>query len=206
MPTAPPNTVCARLPPFMRMPSLIVVMYTGASKTLAERVAWELIEKHKPTWDIAVLNPPYIWGPPLHEVQSADKLNTSQKMLFDILTGAWPEEAYSAQTSGLGVVDVRDVALAHVRATQLPQAGGTRALIGSFGGYAQEILDIANGLQPRSWAELPKGPKPGGTKGKEMLINIDTAQFRRVYGFQLHSIEETVRDSLEDFKKRSWIQ
>ena len=140
MPTAPPNTVWASCAIYAR--ALSDRDCTGASKTLAERVAWELIEKHNPTWDLAVLNPPYIWGPPLHEVHSADKLNTSQKRLFDILTGAWPEEAYDAHTSGLGVVDVRDVALAHVRATQLPQASGTRALIGSFGGYAQEILDI----------------------------------------------------------------
>ena len=79
-------------------------------------------------------------------------------------------------------------------------------MVGSFGGYGQDILDIANALQPRTWAELSKGPKPGGTKGKVSLLNIDTAQFRRVYGFQLHTIEETVRDSLEDFKKRGWIQ
>ncbi|VDB82642.1 unnamed protein product [Peniophora sp. CBMAI 1063] len=178
----------------------------GASKTLAEKAAWALIEEHKPTWDLAVLNPPYIWGPPIHEVNSSDKLNTSQKMLFDILTKAWPDADYDSQAKALGGVDVRDIALAHVRATQLPQAGGTRALIGSFGGYGQDVLDIANALQPRAWAELPKGPKPGGTKGKGSLLNIDTAQFRRVYGFQLHTIEETVRDSLEDFKKRGWIQ
>ncbi|KZV61697.1 D-lactaldehyde dehydrogenase [Peniophora sp. CONT] len=178
----------------------------GASKTLAEKAAWALIEEHKPTWDLAVLNPPFIWGPPIHDVQSADKLNTSQKMLFDILTCAWPDEAYDAPASGLGIVDVRDVALAHVRATQLPQAGGTRALLGSFYGYPQEILDIANALEPLPWAGLPKGPKPGSTKGKEMFINIDAAQFRRVYAFELRSIEDTVRESLEDFKKRGWVQ
>ncbi|KZV61696.1 NAD(P)-binding protein [Peniophora sp. CONT] len=177
----------------------------GASKTLAEKAAWDLITEHKPTWDLAVLNPPYIWGPPIHDVQSADKLNTSQKLLFDIVTGTMSDDKYDALASGLGAVDVRDIAQAHVRATQLPQAGGTRALIGSFGGYPQEVLDIANSLQPRPWDGLPKGPKPGGTKGKETMANIDTAQFRRVYGFQLHSVEDTIRDSLEDFKKRGWI-
>lgn len=190
---------------FLSVEYILTIRRTGASKTIAEKDAWALIEEHKPTWDLSVLNPPYIWGPPIHDVQSAEKLNTSQKLLFDILTGAL-QGGYDTPANELGAVDVRDVALAHVRATQLPQAGGTRALIGSFGGYPQEILDVANGLQPRPWAGLPAGPKPGSTKGKETAHNIDTAQFQRVYGFKLHSIEDTVRDSLEDFKKRGWVQ
>ena len=169
---------------------------------MAEKAAWALVEEHKPTWDLAVINPPFIWGPPIHEVNSADKLNTSQKMLFDILTGAWPE-AYDA--NGYTVVDVRDIALAHVRAAQLLQAGGNRALICSFNGYPQDVLDIANTLPPQGWSGVPKGSKPGSTKDKEKLINVDTTQFRRLYGFQLRPIEETLRDSLEDFGKRGWI-
>ncbi|VDB82649.1 unnamed protein product [Peniophora sp. CBMAI 1063] len=175
----------------------------GASKTLAEKAAWAFVKEHKPAWDLAVINPPFIWGPPIHEVHSADKLNTSQKMFFDILIGTWPE-AYDA--TGYTAVDVRDIALAHVRATQLPQAGGERVLISSFNGYPQDVLDVANAIQPRIWDALPAGAKPGSTKDKDKLINVDIAQFRRLYAFQLRSIEETVRDSLEDFKKRGWIQ
>ena len=175
----------------------------GASKTLAEKAAWAFIEEHKPSWDLTVLNPPYVFGPPIHEVEGAEKLNASQKMLFDFLTGAWPEP-YDAQ--GYAIVDVRDIALVHVRAAQLPQAGGNRALISSFNAFPQDLLDIANALQPRIWTGLPQGSKPGSTKEKEKLINLDTAQFRRLYGFQLRSIEETVRDSLEDFVKRGWLR
>ncbi|VDB82643.1 unnamed protein product [Peniophora sp. CBMAI 1063] len=175
----------------------------GASKILAERAAWAFVEEHKPTWDLAVINPPFTWGPPIHEVPSADKLNESQKMLFEILTGAWPE-AYDAQ--GYVGADVRDIALAHVRAAQLPQAGGERVLVSSFNVYPQDLLDVANALQPSIWAGLPAGPKPGSTKDKAKLINVDTTQFQRLYGFQLRSVEETVRDSLEDFKKRGWVQ
>lgn len=50
-----------------------------ASKTLAERAAWQFAEnnKGKANFDIAVLNPPFVFGPVLHDVTSPDALNTS---------------------------------------------------------------------------------------------------------------------------------
>lgn len=50
-----------------------------ASKTLAERAAWRFAEnnKGKLNFDVAVLNPPYVFGPTLHEVSSPEALNTS---------------------------------------------------------------------------------------------------------------------------------
>ena len=50
-----------------------------ASKTLAEKAAWEFVEKNKGKlpWDLVVLNPPYVFGPAIHEVGSPEALNTS---------------------------------------------------------------------------------------------------------------------------------
>jgi nucleoside-diphosphate-sugar epimerase len=48
-----------------------------ASKTLAERAAWDFVEKNKDAigWDLVVLNPPFVWGvrlaalpPPLYSL------------------------------------------------------------------------------------------------------------------------------------------
>ncbi len=48
-----------------------------ASKTMAERAAWEFVETHKPSWDLVTVNPPLVFGPIIHQVNSAEKLNTS---------------------------------------------------------------------------------------------------------------------------------
>ena len=50
-----------------------------ASKTLAERAAWEWYEENKATasFDIVSLNPPYVYGPFLHECAKPEDLNTS---------------------------------------------------------------------------------------------------------------------------------
>lgn len=50
-----------------------------ASKTLAERAAWKFVEinKGKLNFDVVVLNPPFVFGPVMHEVNTPDALNTS---------------------------------------------------------------------------------------------------------------------------------
>ncbi len=45
-----------------------------ASKTLAERSAWDLMEKEKPKWDLATINPPLVFGPIIHQVESPEKI------------------------------------------------------------------------------------------------------------------------------------
>jgi hypothetical protein len=69
----------------------------------------------------------------------------------------------------------------------------------------RSVVDVANSIEPKPWDGLPKG-KPGATKGKGHLVNIRLDQFARVYGFEIHTPEETIRDSLKDFKSRGWIQ
>ena len=52
-----------------------------ASKTLAERAAWAYWEEHKKEvgWDLVVLNPPFVFGPVIHEVPTPDTLNESMR-------------------------------------------------------------------------------------------------------------------------------
>ena len=50
-----------------------------ASKTLAERAAWQFMEDNKSQlkFDLTCINPPFVYGPVLHEVDKAENLNTS---------------------------------------------------------------------------------------------------------------------------------
>ena len=67
-----------------------VVKYR-ASKTLAEKAAWELFEKNKDkvSWDLVVLNPPFVFGPVIHGVPSPEALNQSMnEWFFTVFRGA----------------------------------------------------------------------------------------------------------------------
>ena len=62
-----------------------------ASKTLAERAAWEWWGERKEGlgWDLVVLNPPWVFGPFLHEVSGPEHLNESVATWYNgIVKGA----------------------------------------------------------------------------------------------------------------------
>lgn len=74
-----------------------VVKYR-ASKTLAEKAAWEFYEQNKSKilWDLVVLNPPYVYGPPIHAVSSPAFLNESLHEWFHtVFKGARDAKALS---------------------------------------------------------------------------------------------------------------
>lgn len=70
-----------------------------ASKTLAERAAWDFAAKHKgeASFDIVALDPPYVHGPFLHEVETPEKLNTSLLSVYNtIVKGGQSDEELAA--------------------------------------------------------------------------------------------------------------
>ncbi len=66
-----------------------------ASKTLAERAAWDFVAKEKGLgWDLVTLNPPFVFGPFLHEVAKPEDLNTSaHTWYFTVVKGTLDNEA-----------------------------------------------------------------------------------------------------------------
>jgi nucleoside-diphosphate-sugar epimerase len=66
-----------------------------ASKTLAERAAWQFVEENKDQlkFDITCINPPFVFGPVLHEVDKAENLNTSSLDWYNaVIKGAKTKE------------------------------------------------------------------------------------------------------------------
>jgi len=87
------------------------------SKRLAEQAAWRLWEEHKDRFDLVVVNPSYVLGPPLSPF-----LNTSVKTAVSYLMG----QVEKPMPRQVACVDVRDVALAHIIALEKDEAIGHR--------------------------------------------------------------------------------
>jgi len=98
-----------------------------ASKTLAERAAWDFTDKEKPSFDITTIQPPLIFGPVLHDVKKPDSLNTSVNNFYQYLEGK--KSADDAQGGFGSFVDVRDVAHLHVESLVKEDAGNERFLV-----------------------------------------------------------------------------
>ncbi|MBX2802549.1 MAG: NAD-dependent epimerase/dehydratase family protein [Myxococcales bacterium] len=93
------------------------------SKTLAERKAWEIAEAQD-RWRLVVCNPALVMGPGVRIHPSSESHNLMKQMVDGTMASGMPDLQ-------IGVVDVRDLAEAHLRAGFLPEAEGRHVLVGT---------------------------------------------------------------------------
>jgi nucleoside-diphosphate-sugar epimerase len=117
------------------------------SKALAERAAWDFIEREGGTLELASINPVVILGPTL-----GPDLSATIVMIQRLLDGSAP----ICPRISFGVVDVRDVADLHIRAMTNPNAKGQRFL--AVAGATISMLDVATILKERMGAVAHRVP------------------------------------------------
>ncbi|KAJ7494891.1 D-lactaldehyde dehydrogenase, partial [Mycena latifolia] len=170
----------------------------AAAKTLAERAAWDFVERHKSEirWDLVVLNPPGVFGPHINDAPTPDALRTSPRRFYTTLT----EPSSDAESNRLVAwVDVRDLARAPVLALVKTGAGGERIIVSAGSFVWQDCLDAA-----------PDSPKyqngvPGGEQGVVRRVRFDASKSARVLGMNAYrGLEEMVRDTVADWEARGW--
>ncbi|MEQ1769569.1 MAG: aldehyde reductase [Devosia sp.] len=127
-----------------------VMAYTE-SKTLAERKAWEIMEAAGRRSDLVTINPGTIFGPLLD-----DDPGTSVALLARMFDGSLPAAARFYST----IVDVRDVAEAHLKAMIVPDAGGKRLTMGAGSLSLMEIAQAVRPAVPGHTAKLPRWEAP----------------------------------------------
>ena len=90
------------------------------SKAIAERAAWDFIKTEGGDTQLVVMNPTFIAGPSL-----VAALRSTLAVFKAIIQGTMP----ALPRQRFGVVDVRDVADAHITAMATPEAAGKRYLL-----------------------------------------------------------------------------
>ena len=118
------------------------------SKVLAEREAWRIADEQG-RWDLVVINPSLVIGPALNAAPTAESFSII-KMLADGTT------RFGAPRLGMGVVDVRDVAAAHIEAARRPQAHGRHIT----SGHNTDLLALGKALQNRYGKDYPLPTRP----------------------------------------------
>ncbi|KAG7448146.1 D-lactaldehyde dehydrogenase [Guyanagaster necrorhizus] len=173
------------------------------SKVLAEKAAWNFYETQKSElpWDLTMINPPWVFGPFIHDVPSLNALNTSAKLWYNVVAqmdkGGLSSDAILTQP-GHGWVDVRDLAEAHVLALEVEAAGGERIIISAGSCVWQDFINAAQSVSTSR--TLPKAV-PGDTR---YAIVFDTSKEKRLLGLKFRTMEETARDVLSDFDRLEW--
>jgi len=186
------------------------------SKTLAEREAWRYVEKEKPGFDVVVINPFMIIGPALSAA-----VNVSTQMFSDLLAGKYP----AIMNLTWGFVDVRDVALAHLRAIEVKEASGRyicanttvgmRSLIELLdrSGYSKYKLprfgldsSIGNYLVHLSSYLQPSGVGSYLRTHVGRIPRFDNGKIQRELGIKFCPVEQSILETVEDLKKWGHIK
>lgn len=119
------------------------------SKTIAEREAWKLTEQMN-SFDLVVINPGLIFGPSLSKRIDS----TSIDLMLQLMSG---KLRTGVPTGAQAVVDVRDIARAHIKAGFSPEASGRYLVAADL----KDFLDIANIIRNKYPAyPLPKKHVP----------------------------------------------
>jgi len=116
------------------------------SKTLAERAAWDIVEKTGGTTQLATVLPALVIGPVLGKDYS-DSIQVIDRLLGGKVPGV--------PRLGFDLVDVRDVADLHIRAMTSNAAAGQRFV--AAGEWAW-MIDIAHILKAKLGGEAAKVP------------------------------------------------
>ncbi|KAK9772976.1 putative NAD dependent epimerase/dehydratase [Seiridium cardinale] len=168
-----------------------------ASKLLAEKVAWDFMETEAPGFDIVALNPPLIFGPVVEHLQSLDHVNTSNQRIRDIALGRFVNTALPPTGIFLWA-DVRDVAMAHVRALEVQAAGGQRFLI-TQGHYSNKaIAEAIKTSRPDLASKLPNHLVDDTPPGIYGYSNQKAVQ---VLGLEFKSLDECIADTVKSFNR-----
>lgn len=171
------------------------------SKTLTEKAAWQFIEGSDIT--LTTINPSYVIGPSI-----ASSCSSSVEIIRRIIKGkdpGWPKLGFS-------LVDVRDVANAHVKAMQLPEAKGNRFICSNKYLRMAEIAQIL-----KKYFE-PKNRKINTRELPDFIVKIaalfdpttkmllpdlgrkseyDTSKIRNQLSWSPRPIKQTIYDSAE---------
>lgn len=169
-----------------------------ASKTFAEKAAWDFVEREKPNFTLSTMNPPLVLGPIVHYLNSLDALNTSNQRIRNLITGQCKQEI---PESGVFLwVDVRDIALSHVKAIEVPEAAGKRFFVTAGYFSNRELAEIIRKNFPEFEKELPSKEVKGGDYPEGGLYKFDNSRTKDVLGIKFRSLEESVVDTVKSLK------
>ncbi|XP_074293904.1 phenylacetaldehyde reductase-like [Silene latifolia] len=157
------------------------------SKTLAEEAAWRFAKENN--IDLISINPGVVLGPMLQPT-----LNESVAIIAKLINGA---KTYANAT--FGWVDVKDVAIAHILALEVPSAQGRYCLVDTVA-HMSQIVEMLRQLYPS--LTLPN--KCADDKPLEPTYKISKEKSQGL-GIEYTPTKVSLRETLENLKEKGFI-
>jgi nucleoside-diphosphate-sugar epimerase len=125
-------------------------------------------------------------------------LNTSNQRIMDMALGNFKDNMPATGT--FIWVDVRDVALAHVLAMEVPEAGGKRFFTTAGHFSNNEIRDIIRKNFPEYAENLPGDDQTAGGYPESGVFKVDNSRTIEILGLKYRSLEESVVETVRSLK------
>lgn len=161
-----------------------------ASKKLAEEAAWKWVDEHKPSFTLSTICPPWVFGPSINPITSLEHVGESTGLIWKLINGSFktvPEIDFA------GFADVRDVAVAHLKAFENEAAGGQRFLVGTHFDYQS----AANTIR-KDFPELRERVPEGTPSVFQEAYEVDGSKAAEKLGVQYTPLEVTMRDTVKE--------
>jgi nucleoside-diphosphate-sugar epimerase len=166
------------------------------SKAVAERAAWDFIKREGGGLELAVVNPTFIMGPTL-TMSLRSTLILTKAMVEGTLPPLPPQR--------FGVVDVRDVADAHIKAMVAAEAVGKRYLLLADGPTVtwQDLADTLRNHLGAAGGRVSVTLAPGDDPSP-LTIHNDLA--KRELGWQPRPLHETIVETVDSLRELGLLE
>ncbi len=181
------------------------VSFYAQSKTIAEKAAWEAVSGEGFTSELSVIVPTVVLGPAMSRGVSAS---------LGMITASLKREMPAFPKLHQGIIDVRDLAKAHVEAMRREEAAGERIIVCSESLWFKEIGEILQDAHPDR--RMPKGELPNWLvrfmsrfRPELKLIapnlgrprNYDTRKAKALLGMEFRPAQEAILASADSVEK-----
>ncbi|KAK0534482.1 hypothetical protein OC834_001872 [Tilletia horrida] len=163
-----------------------------ASKGLAERKAFELVEQSGKSIKLATLCPPMVMGPHVHVVDKLDNLNESLGQLWQVVSGQSGDEL--PPTAFPAVADVRTLAAAHRLAFERNQEGRFLIFNGNFDWAL--AADVARENFPEQAKKIPAAKDSDRLTKNPKLFTLDTSRSKEGLGLEYLPVKQVFKDAI----------
>ncbi|CZR55553.1 related to flavonol reductase/cinnamoyl-CoA reductase [Phialocephala subalpina] len=146
-----------------------------AGKTFAEQAAWKFMEVEQPSFDLISINPAWLIGPFLHQVDESSKFNESLRECYENIVR---KDKSLPPTIVQYWVDVRDAAKAHIMALEDPVANGRYLVVNR---HKFDWKKAFNGIRNR----FPERHFPYGNEDYyvQSRPDVDPSKSEKQFGF-----------------------
>uniref|UniRef100_A0ACD5W2S5 Uncharacterized protein n=1 Tax=Avena sativa TaxID=4498 RepID=A0ACD5W2S5_AVESA len=158
------------------------------SKTLAEEAAWKFSKDN--AFEIVTINPAMVIGPLLQPT-----LNTSAEAILKLINGS----SSTYPNFSFGWINVKDVALAHILAYEVPSANGRYCMVERVAHHS-ELVNFIHKMYP----DIPVPHKCADDQPFVPTYQVSKDKIRSL-GMELIPLDTSIKETVESLKEKGFF-